>query len=747
MRKNYIEITGARENNLKNIDVKIPKNEITVFTGVSGSGKSSIVFETIAQEAGRQLNETFSNFVRLYLPKYSQPDADTIQNLAMAIVIDQKRLGGNSRSTLGTITDINPLFRLLFSRFGQPYVGYSNSFSFNDPSGMCPECEGIGKIITLDINAALDPEKSLNEGAILLPGFTVNSWQWKSYADTGFFDLDKKIKDYTTEEYNKLVYAKSEKYTMNYKGSDFNTTYEGIAEKFTRVNIKTDREKSKASQKKFEQYTTNGVCPSCNGKRYHAKTLSATINGYNIFDLTQMQLNELVPILKAIAIPDAAPLINSIITRLNNLIDIGLDYVNLNRETTTLSGGESQRVKMVKHLTSSLTDVLYILDEPSIGLHPRDVHRLNELLVKIRDKGNTVIVVEHDPDVIKIADHIIDVGPRAGRQGGEIVFSGTYEELQQANTLTAQYLAKSLQLKSNPISSNDFLESSISSRHNLKNVRLRVPQGVFTVVTGVAGSGKSTLVNDVFVKDYPTAIRIDQSAVSANIRSNPATYTGVMDYIRKCFAEANQVSAGLFSYNSEGGCETCKGTGTVEINLSFMDTQTTVCSDCEGKRFKKEVLQYQYKDKNIVDIMNMTIAEAVDFFEAKEIKKKLTSMVAVGIQYMTLGQPLNTLSGGECQRLKLAKELNKKGNIYILDEPTTGLHMSDIKNIITIIEKLVKKGNTVIAIEHNLDIIKNADWIIDLGPDGGSKGGEILYEGIPANINRCSRSVTANYLV
>ncbi len=746
MTENFIEIIGARENNLKNVSVKIPKRKITIFTGVSGSGKSSIVFETIAQEAGRQLNETFSNFIRNFLPRYSQPDVDSITNLSTAIVVDQKRLGGNSRSTLGTITDINPLLRLLFSRFGDPYIGYGNHFSFNDPNGMCKECEGIGKIVTLDLDTALDKEKSLNEGAILLPGFTVGTWQWKMYTTLGFFDNDKKIKDYTKEEFDKLVYAKPEKILIPILDGDMNSTYEGLVEKFIRQNIKTDREKSQANQKKIEKFTKTCECPECLGKRYNKETLSSKIMGYSIYDFTEMQVDELVGVLKDFEEKSAMPIVNSIIERLQNLINIGLDYVTLNRESSTLSGGESQRVKMVKQLTSSLTDVMYIFDEPSIGLHPRDVHRLNDLLIKLRDKGNTVIVVEHDPEVIKIADYIVDVGPEAGAHGGEIVFSGTYESLLKADTLTGRYIGKTLEVNKNPRSSNEFLESSKSSIHNLKNISLKIPKGIFTVITGVAGSGKSTLVNEVFAKEFNEAIKIDQNAVSANIRSNPATFTGVMDYIRQCFASSNNVSAGLFSYNSEGACETCKGIGNIKINLSFMDTQEIVCDECEGKRFKKEVLGYTYKEKNIVDIMDMTIAEAVNFFESKEIKQKLKNIVEVGLHYMTLGQPLNTLSGGECQRLKLAKELNKKGNIYILDEPTTGLHMSDITNVLGIIDKLVKKGNTVIVIEHNLDIIKNADWIIDLGPDGGTRGGNILFEGTPMEIMKCESSITARYL-
>lgn len=746
MNQDVIEIVNARENNLKNVSVQIPKGKITIFTGVSGSGKSSIVFDTIAQEAGRLLNETYSSFVRTFLPRYSRPEADEIRNLSTAIVVDQKRLGGNARSTLGTATDINALFRLLFSRFAEPQLGYSNAYSFNDPSGMCPECEGIGRIITMHVDAAVDKEKSLNEGAILLPGFAPGTWQWKAYAESGFFDKDKKIKDYTEEELHMLLHAEPQKVLVNYLDNEINATYEGLVVRFMRVNVKTDKDTSKAGAKKLSQFTTTCPCPACEGKRYNEKALSSKIMGYSIYDLTAMQLDELIDVVSQIDNPAAKPIVDGIVERLKNLCDIGLGYMSLTRETPTLSGGESQRVKIVKHLSSSLTGLLYIFDEPSTGLHPRDVYRLNELLVQLRDKGNTVLVVEHDPDVIQVADHIIDVGPNAGSGGGEIMYSGSYQGLLASDTRTGKYLTRNAEINTDPRPVSEFLESRKSSLHNLKDVSLRVPKGVFTVITGVAGSGKSTLVNEVFAKDFPEAIRIDQSPVNANIRSNPATFSDIMASIRKAFADANQVEGGLFSSNSEGGCEECGGTGTIELNMSFMDKVEVVCSSCDGSRFKRDVLQYLYKGKNIVDVMKMTISEALEFFEAKDIRNKLKSLETAGLGYLTLGQPLTTLSGGECQRLKLGRELNKKGNIYILDEPTTGLHMSDVSNILNFIDKLVEKGNTVIVIEHNLDVIRKSDWIIDLGPDGGTGGGEILYEGPPAGIKDSARSVTARYL-
>lgn len=743
--QNYIIITGARENNLKDISLNIPKKKITVFTGVSGSGKSSIVFDTLAQEAGRQVNETYSKFVQGFMPKYSHPDVDSIKNLTYAIIVDQKRIGGNSRSTLGTITDIDPLVRVLFSKIGQPFIGSPKYFSFNDHHGMCTTCEGIGRMITLDLEKALDPEKSLNEGAILLPGFTVGKWVWKSYAETGFFDCDKPIKDYTKNEYEKLVYSKGEKINLDYMDG-INTTYEGLVERFIRQNIKTEFEKSEASKQKIKPFTTEAICPDCGGHRYNKHTLSSKIMGYCIADFTTLQVDELLKLIGKIDAPNVKPILDNLGSRLEDLIHIGLDYVSLNRETSTLSGGESQRVKMVKHLTSSLTDALYIFDEPSIGLHPRDVHRLNDILIKLRNKGNTVIVVEHDRDIIKIADHIIDVGPRAGKHGGHIMFEGSYSQLLNSNTLTGLNIEKSLPLKVKPKVPKDFYTSKKSSLHNLKNIKLSIPKGLFTVITGVAGSGKSTLVNQVFAKEYNDAILIDQSGVTANVRSNPLTYTGIFDDVRKLFAKENNVSIGLFSYNSEGGCPNCKGKGYIETDLAFMDSVETICEDCGGERFKKEVLSYLYKGKSITDVLYMTIEEAVEFFELKKILNQLNHIKDVGLGYMTLGQSLDTLSGGECQRLKLAKELNKKGNIYIMDEPTSGLHITDISSILTIINRLVDKGNTVIVIEHNLDVIRNADWLIDLGIEGGSRGGEILFEGHPKDLNKCKNSITATYI-
>lgn len=747
MYQEYIEIRGARENNLKNVTLRIPKRKITIFTGVSGSGKSSIVFDTIAAEARRQLNETFSTFVRNFLPRYSQPDADAIENLSMAIVVDQKRLGGGSHSTVGTITDIYSILRLLFSRIGQPYVGYSNAFSFNDPQGMCPECNGIGRKIGVDMEAFLDTSKSLNEGAILFPDYAVGSWYWTVCIQSGLFDADKKLADYTDEEMQLLLYSEPYKVKAEVAGKMMNFTFEGIISKFTQRYITRDvKTLSERTQKMVAPYMTYGPCPLCKGARLSQVVLSSRINGYNIAEMAAMEVDDLIEVIKAIKDPVAAPLVESLVERLQHMIDIGLEYLSLSRETDTLSGGESQRIKMVKHLGSSLVDVLYIFDEPSIGMHPRDVHRLNEMLIKLRDKGNTVLVVEHDPEVIKVADYIVDMGPHAGSHGGEIVFEGCYEELLQANTLTGKHIKQSMPIKSSFRSPKGKLTISNARANNLQNVTVDIPTGVLTVITGVAGSGKSSLIHQTFLRQHPDAVVIDQSAVGTSSRSNPATYTGIMDDVRKAFANANKVSASLFSFNSEGACETCQGLGVIYTDLAFMEGVKTPCETCGGKRFKDEVLQYKLNGKSISDVLSMSIQEALEFFTIREIVRKLQALSDVGLNYLTLGQPLSTLSGGECQRIKLASELHKKGSVYVMDEPTTGLHMSDIQHLLAIMNRLVDAGNTVIVIEHNLDIIKNADWIIDMGPEGGNKGGRVMFEGTPAQLLNATHSLTSAYL-
>ncbi len=747
----YITIRGARENNLKNVSLRIPKRKITLFTGVSGSGKSSIVFDTIASEARRQLNETFSTFVRNFLPRYAQPDADAIENLSMAIVVDQKHLGGGSHSTVGTITDIYSVLRLLYSRIGQPFVGYSNAFSFNDPQGMCPECNGIGRKIGVDLDKFLDTSKSLNDGAILFPEYAVESWGWNILTQSGLFDNDKKLDDYSEEELNLLLYSKPYKVKLQFGGKPVNLTMEGIVDRFSHKYITRDvKTYSERTQNAVAPYMTYGPCTLCKGARLSQAALSCKINGYNIAQLAAMEVDELIEVIRAIKDPVAAPMVDSLSERLQHMIDIGLEYLSLNRETDTLSGGESQRIKMVKHLSSSLVDILYIFDEPSIGMHPRDVHRLNELLQKLRDKGNSVIVVEHDPDVIKVADHVVDVGPLAGTRGGTIIFEGSFADLLNADTLTGRHLKQSLPIKSSCRKAMGKLSITNARANNLQNVSVDIPTGVLTVVTGVAGSGKSSLIHQTFLRQHPGAIVIDQSPVGISSRSNPATYTGIMDEVRKTFAKVNQVSPSLFSFNSKGACENCQGLGVVYIDLAYLDEVKTPCEICGGKRFKDEVLAYTFHDQSIFDVLNMPVREALDFFDTKEVAqdvmRKLQALGDVGLDYLTLGQPLSTLSGGECQRIKLASELHKKGSVYVMDEPTTGLHMSDMSHLLALINRLVDAGNTVIVIEHNLAIIKNADWIIDMGPEGGNKGGRVMFEGTPQQLLDCEQSLTSVYL-
>ena len=747
MPQEYIEIRGARENNLKNVSLRIPKRKITIFTGVSGSGKSSIVFDTIATESQRLLNENFSMFVRNFLPKYSQPEADSIENLSMSIVVDQKRMGGCSHSTVGTITDIYTILRMMFSRIGQPHVGPTNVFGFNDPQGMCPNCNGLGRKLDVDMDKFLDTSKSLNEGAILFPEYAVESWGWSNLINTGLFDPDKKISKYSQKELHDLLHSEPIKVKTKVGAKDFNMTYEGIINRFTNKYIKQDlKTKSERTQKSIEPYMTMGPCSECNGTRLNQTVLKCRINGYNIADLTSMEIPELIEAVKEIKTPAAAPMVRTLLERLGELVDIGLEYLSLNRETDTLSGGESQRVKVVKHLGSSLTDVTYIFDEPSIGLHPRDVHRMNELLQKLRDKGNTVIVVEHDPDVIKVADHVVDVGPLAGPHGGEIVYEGNYANLLKANTITGRHMQQSIPLKESFRTSTGKLPIKNAKVNNLQNVSVNIPTGVLTVITGVAGSGKSSLINEVFQLQHPDAIVIDQSAVGVNSRSNPATYTGILDDVRKAFAAANKVQASLFSFNSKGACENCQGLGVVYTELSFFDSVKSPCEVCGGKRFKDEVLAYKLNGKSISDVLAMNVQEALEYFELKEVVKKLQAMSDVGLDYLSLGQPLSTLSGGECQRIKLASELHKQGSIYIMDEPTTGLHMSDIGHLMQVINRLVDTGNTVVVIEHNLHVIKNADWIIDMGPEGGHKGGQVMFEGTPKELLKAKQSLTSAYL-
>lgn len=746
--KQNIIISGARENNLKDISVKIPKGKITVFTGVSGSGKSSLVFDTIATESQRLLSETYSSYIRhRMMAKYTKPEVDKIENLAVAIVIDQKRIEGNSRSTVGTITDIYSLLRLLYSRSGEPFVGYSNTFSFNNPQGMCPRCEGLGKVSTIDFNKLINRDKSLNEGAIEFPTFEPGGWRWIRYACSGLFDRDKKLKDYTKEEWHNLIYADGIKLKNPEPEFPKTSLYEGLLPRFERSFFNNEgRIKTGKVAKRFDQIAIEDTCPECDGKRLNKTVLSCMINGKDIADCCNMQIDDLQYFIKTIEIsPINNPIINALIIMLDNLLLIGLNYLTLNRITPTLSGGESQRIKLIRHLGSSLTDLIYIFDEPSIGLHPNDVHKLNKLLIELRDKGNTVLIVEHDPDVISIADHIIDMGPGAGQKGGKVVFQGSFNELLKTNTKTGNYLSQRKVVKTDCRKHNEYLQLRNITYHNLDNVAVDIPKQVITVITGVAGSGKSSLVKSL-IKKYSDIVMIDQSALKGSKRSNTATYTGIMDTIREMFGKTNNVKASLFSNNSEGACPECKGLGIISTDLAFMDSVEVTCDSCNGSGYKKEVLQYKFKQKTIVDILAMSVEDALKFFTEPNIYSVLKRLCDVGLEYLTIGQSLSTLSGGERQRLKLANELEKKGNIYVFDEPTTGLHGSDISKLMRIFDKLADDSNTVVIIEHNLDIISHADWLIDLGPGAGRDGGQILFEGYPKDILNEKKSVTGVYL-
>lgn len=742
--KNEIIIKGLNQNNLKNVSLRIPKNKIVVFTGVSGSGKSSIVFDTIASECTRQMNATYPAFVRGKLPKYEKPKVDTIENLSPAVIVNQSRLGGNARSTVGTITDLYDMMRVLFSRIGVPCIGTASNFSFNDPKGMCETCYGIGKITKINIEAVINENESLNSGMIMLSVFEKGHWYWKQYAKSGLFDLDKKWKDYSQKEKNLLLYGAYEK-----GGQQINKHVEGVYNHLTRVLINKDHTSSSDTIKqRVRNLVIQEECPDCKGKRLNKRALSCKINGYDISQLGNMEFSKLREVLKTIKDKRVETIINSMVESIDRIIDIGLSYLSMNRESSTLSGGEAQRLKLVRYMGSSLTDLIYIFDEPSTGMHPRDVYRLNNLLKGLRDKGNTVLVVEHDKDVISIADEIIDVGPYAGKYGGNILFQGSFNELLESGTLTGNALKKVEGIKENIRKPAGFLPIRHANIHNLKDVSVDIPLNVLTVVTGVAGSGKSSLIRDVFSKEYEDkVVLVDQSPIAARNRSTPATYLGFFDEIRRILSDENGVDKSMFSFNSKGACTECKGKGVVVTELVFMDPVVTVCECCEGKRYNKEALSYCYKGKNIVDILDMSVQEAYEFFENNtKIRKVLKAMIDVGLSYLSIGQPLSTLSGGECQRIKLAKTLYKKGNIYVLDEPTTGLHASDVEKLMKIFNGLVDSGNTVVIIEHNTYVCKQADYIIDVGPDGGTKGGEIVFAGTPKELQYAD-TITAKYFI
>lgn len=741
---NSIIIQRLHQNNLKNVSLTIPKEKIVVFTGVSGSGKSSIVFDTIAAESQRQMNETYSAFIRGRLPKFEKPKVDLIENLSASVVIDQSRLQGNARSTVGTISDLYSTLRLLYSRIGTPHTGSASNFSFNDPSGMCPHCSGLGKVVELDLSKALDPEKSWSTGMVDLPAFHPGNWYYKQYTESGLFDKDKLLKDYTEREYNLLLYGAYEK-----DGERVHKRVDGIHNHLSRLLLNRDHANSSdVSLKRLEMMIKQRECPVCHGKRLNEAVLNCKIQGYSIADLCEMEFLELRKVLKEIKNPNAQTMIDTLVSSLSRMIEIGLPYLSMNRESASLSGGEAQRLKLVRYMGSSLTGLTYIFDEPSTGMHPRDVFRMTKLLKSLRDKGNTVLVVEHDKDVISIADEVIDVGPLAGRNGGQIMFQGSYGKLLSSGTLTGEAMKEQIPVKSNPRIPNEFLPVANASLHNLKQVSVQIPLQILTVVTGVAGSGKSTLIRDVFAETYSDrVVLVDQSPITATARSTPATFLDFSNEIRKLMSEYHHVDASMFSFNSKGACPHCSGKGVVVTELVFMDPVTTVCEMCEGKRYSEEALSYQYQGKNMAQIMELTVSEALEFFaDNKKISRKLKTLQEVGLSYLSLGQPLSTLSGGERQRLKLAKHLKNKGNIFVLDEPTTGLHASDVKNIMKLLGGFVDRGNTVIIIEHNLDVMKQADYIIDIGPDGGTSGGEVVFTGTPQEMIDHGDTITAEYL-
>lgn len=738
-----IIVQGLTQNNLKHVTFQIPKEKITVFTGVSGSGKSSIVFDTIAAESQRQMNATYPAFVRSRLPKYPKPAVERIDNLTASVVVDQSPLDGNARSTVGTISGLYASLRLLFSRAGQPYVGPASSFSFNDPNGMCKICSGLGKITKVKVEAILDVDKSWNQGCVKDSLYRPGSWYWKQYAQSGLFDLDKPVKAYSSEEYNLLLYG-----SRDGCGEPENPKVTGLFHKYTKTLLNRDiSSKSRHTQIKSQNLIDEMECTDCHGKRLNEAALSCKIQGYSIADLCEMELTRLREVLEMMRDSKVGVLVETIIEGVDRMIEIGLPYLHLNRETPSLSGGEAQRLKLVRYMGSSLTGMTYIFDEPSTGMHPRDVYRMNNLLRKLRDKGNTVLVVEHDRDVISIADYVIDVGPGAGQNGGQIVFAGNYEELLQSDTLTGKAMLRTLPLKQKPRKPAGSLPIRDACLHNLKHIDVDIPLGIMTVVTGVAGSGKSTLISKVFASQYEKDIvMVDQGPITATNRSTPASYLGFFDEIRKLLARENGKQESLFSFNSAGACPVCGGKGVILTELAFMDPIVTECEACQGVRYNEEALACTYKGRNIVELLGLTASEAMEVFDEPKIKRRLNVMRQVGLSYLTLGQPLSTLSGGERQRIKLAKNLGKKGSIIVMDEPTTGLHMSDIENLLKLFDTIVSRGNTLVVIEHNLDVMKQADWIIDIGPDGGNKGGQIVFTGTPMEMVSSAKTLTADSL-
>ena len=742
-----IRVQGARENNLKDISVEIPKRRLAVFTGVSGSGKSSLVFGTIAAESQRLINETYSAFVQGFMPTLARPEVDLLEGLTTAIIVDQERMGANSRSTVGTATDANAMLRIVFSRLGEPSAGPSFHYSFNLPAGACPRCEGMGSVTDLDLAQLFDESKSLAEGAITIPGYNAGGWNMRLYKDSGFVDPNKPIRDYTETDLHDFLHREPVRMKIN----GINMTYEGLIPRVTKSFLSKDKEAMQPHIRAFvDRAVTFTACPECGGTRLNEAVRASKIRGINIADACAMQISDLAEWVRGLDESSVAPLLATLQQTLDSFVEIGLGYLSLDRPSGTLSGGEAQRTKMIRHLGSSLTDVTYVFDEPTIGLHPHDIRRMNDLLVRLRDKGNTVLVVEHKPEAIAIADHVVDLGPRAGTEGGEVVFEGTVEGLRASGTLTGRHLDDRASLKSSVRTPSGVLEVRGAGAHNLRDVDVDVPLGVLVVVTGVAGSGKSSLIHGS-VSGRDGVVSIDQGAIRGSRRSNPATYTGLLDPIRKAFAKANGVKPALFSANSEGACPNCNGAGVIYTDLAMMAGVATVCEECEGKRFQASVLEYHLGGRDISEVLAMSVDEAEKFFGAGDARtpaahKILDRLADVGLGYLTLGQPLTSLSGGERQRIKLATRMAEKGGVYVLDEPTTGLHLADVEKLLGLLDRLVDSGKSVIVIEHHQAVMAHADWIIDLGPGAGHDGGRIVFEGTPADLVAARSTITGEHL-
>ncbi|GAA1465431.1 excinuclease ABC subunit UvrA [Nocardiopsis exhalans] len=737
-----IQVRGARENNLDNVSVDIPKRRLSVFTGLSGSGKSSLVFGTIAAESQRLINETYTAFLQSFMPSVGRPDVDSLRNLSAAIIVDQERMGANSRSTVGTATDAHAMLRIVYSRAGTPRLEPSSAFSFNNSEGMCPECEGLGRTNQVDLDELYDRDLSLNEGAITVPGFAVDNWYWQLFANSGLLDADKKLRDYTDQEWQDFLH----KPITKVKVGTSNLTYEGLVPKIKRTYLAKDREKMQSAIRAFvDRAVVFSACPECAGTRLNAAAREVKVNGRTITECASMQISDLAAFVREIDEAAVKPLVDTLGHTLDSLVEVGLGYLSLDRESGTLSGGEAQRVKMVRHLGSSLSDVTYVFDEPTVGLHPHDIERMNNLLLSLRDKGNTVLVVEHKPETIAIADHVVDLGPGAGPSGGTVTYTGDVAGLRASGTLTGDHLDHRARLRESVRTPTGTIPIRGANTHNLQDVSVDIPLGVLTVVTGVAGSGKSSLIHGA-LPGREGVVVVDQSAIRGSRRSNPATYTGLLDPIRTAFARANKVKSSLFSANSEGACPECKGAGVIYTDLAMMAGVASTCEQCEGRRFKAEVLEHKLHGKDISQVLAMSVVEARDFFTSGQARTILDRMYDVGLGYLGLGQPLTTLSGGERQRLKLAISMAKKGAVYVLDEPTTGLHLADVDRLLALLDRLVEDGNTVVVIEHHQAVMAHADHLIDLGPGAGHDGGHVVFEGTPAELVERGQTLTARHL-